>query len=126
MVSETEMLFRYLRDLREAVFWKPEGLSEYDMRRPLTPTGTNLRHLSVHIITETARHLGHINILREQIDGKVGLLQRADNLPDAGQPRAPSPPVCALGQPATGSRPRPIPAPRPIRRRTKLVIRPGH
>ena len=49
-----------------------------------TSRHTNLRHLSVHVITETARHLGHIDIMREQIDGKAGLLQRADNLPDAG------------------------------------------
>jgi hypothetical protein len=30
------------RSAREALLWKLEGLSEYDIRRPLTPTGTNL------------------------------------------------------------------------------------
>ena len=33
---------RYLNAAREAVIWKLDGLSEYDIRRPLTPTGTNL------------------------------------------------------------------------------------
>ncbi|NED88129.1 DUF664 domain-containing protein, partial [Streptomyces sp. SID11233] len=35
-------LHRYLQEAREAVLWKAEGLSEYDARRPSTPTGTNL------------------------------------------------------------------------------------
>lgn len=172
MLTETDILLRYLRDLREALFWKVDGLDDYDLRRPLTPTGTNLlgivkhlasvelgyfsepcgrrqpvptpwmgpdmgfeedmyatadqssqeildlyrtagenteaainelsldapasvpwwsadkrdttlRRLVVHIITETARHLGHVDILREQIDGKAGMLERADNLPEA-------------------------------------------
>jgi hypothetical protein len=33
---------RYLQAAREALLWKLDGLSEYDIRRPLTPTGTNL------------------------------------------------------------------------------------
>lgn len=172
MLTEAEILLRYLRDLREAFFWKVDGLDDYDLRRPLTPTGTNLlglikhlasvelgyfseplgreqpiptpwigpdvtfnedmyataeqpaqeildlyraagenteaviaelgldapatvpwwseanrstslRRLAVHIIAETARHLGHVDILREQIDGKAGMLEQADNIPDA-------------------------------------------
>ena len=35
-------LHRYLRQAREAMVWKLDGLSEYDVRRPLTPTCTNL------------------------------------------------------------------------------------
>jgi hypothetical protein len=35
-------LHRYLQAAREALLWKLEGLAEYDLRRPLTPTGTNL------------------------------------------------------------------------------------
>ena len=31
-----------LQGLRQAVLWKVEGVDEYDLRRPLTPTGTNL------------------------------------------------------------------------------------
>jgi uncharacterized damage-inducible protein DinB len=42
-------LLRYLSAARQAVLWKLDGLSEYDIRRPLTPTGTNLLGLVKHL-----------------------------------------------------------------------------
>jgi Protein of unknown function (DUF664) len=42
-------LHRYLQDAREALLWKLDGLAEYDIRRPLTPTGTNLLGLVKHL-----------------------------------------------------------------------------
>jgi len=42
-------LHRYLNAARDAVVWKLDGLSEYDARRPLTPTGTNLLGLVKHL-----------------------------------------------------------------------------
>jgi uncharacterized damage-inducible protein DinB len=42
-------LRRYLQAARDALVWKLEGLSEYDMRRPMTPTGTNLLGLVKHM-----------------------------------------------------------------------------
>ncbi len=161
--------WRYLRNQRKSVLWKAEGLSERDLRMPLTPTGTNVlgivKHLAgceaeyfgvclgrpwpepmafwaddaepnadmwatedespaqvldlyrrvtafadetveplgldapasvpwwrtsetdlhtllVHMGVETARHLGHLDILREQLDGARGLLDGISNLPD--------------------------------------------
>ncbi|MDQ3982024.1 MAG: DinB family protein [Actinomycetota bacterium] len=163
-------LKRYLETAREAVLWKLDGLDEYEIRRPLTPTGTNLlglvKHLAsveagyfgatfgrpfpeplpwydddaepnadmwataeesrdrivglyrsvwahsdetiershldavgrvpwwpeeraevtlhqilVHMIAETHRHAGHADIVRELIDGSVGLRQDNDNMP---------------------------------------------
>src|ERR1700683_4809414 len=41
-------LRRYLQEGREALLWKHDGLSEYDIRRPLVPTGTNLLGLIKH------------------------------------------------------------------------------
>jgi hypothetical protein len=38
-----------LQEGRDAVLWKLEGLSEYDVRRPMTPTGTNLLGLVKHL-----------------------------------------------------------------------------
>ena len=165
-------LHRYLQSAREALLWKLEGLSESDVRRPLTPTGTNLlglvKHVAsvelgyfgetfgrpsgiplpwfepgaepnadlwataseprdeiidlyhrawvhadgtisslpldapgrvawwppernevtlhrilVHVIAETTRHAGHADIVRELIDGAVGLRDGMSNLPDA-------------------------------------------
>jgi hypothetical protein len=163
-------LQRYLQRGRDALLWKLEGLGEYDARRPMTPTGTNLlglvKHLAyvelgyfgdtfgrpfpgpqpwldddadptadlwataeesreeivalyqrawahadatiealpleaagrvpwwqgdgavvslhqilVHIVAETHRHAGHADIVRESIDGAVGMRPDADNLP---------------------------------------------
>lgn len=42
-------LHRYLQAARDALMWKLEGLSEYDLRRPLTRTGTNLLGLVKHL-----------------------------------------------------------------------------
>ena len=162
-------LHGYLRKAREAMVWKLDGLSEYDVRRPLTPTGTNLlglvKHLSiveagyfgktfdrpfaedlpwwdegaeeqidmwvtadetraeivgryrrvwlhadvtiddlptdspghvpwwsepdvtlhtmlVHVLAETNRHAGHADILREQLDGSVGMRSDNSNVPE--------------------------------------------
>ncbi|MEV0971808.1 DinB family protein [Microtetraspora glauca] len=44
-------LHHYLQDARDALLWKLEGLSEYDIRRPMTPTGTNLLGLVKHLTT---------------------------------------------------------------------------
>lgn len=170
MSSAKEDLHRYLRAGREAVLWKLEGLSDYDVRRPLVPTGTNLlglvKHLAsvelgyfgdsfdrphgeelpwfsegteanadmwatadesladivglyeraathadstideleldspgrvpwwgekgdvtlhlilIHVATETHRHAGHADIVRELIDGAAGLRKVNDNMPD--------------------------------------------
>jgi hypothetical protein len=39
----------YLQEAREALLWKLDGLGEYDARRPLVPTGTNLLGLVKHV-----------------------------------------------------------------------------
>jgi uncharacterized damage-inducible protein DinB len=164
-------LHRYLQVGRQSVLWKLEGLSEYDVRRPVVPTGTNLlglvKHLAsvelgyfgdcfgrphgeslpwwdddaeanadmwatpdesreeivalyeraakhadstiealdvdspgrvpwwpperaevtlhlilIHVATETHRHAGHADIVRELIDGAAGLVPGRENLPD--------------------------------------------
>ncbi|MFI5625821.1 DUF664 domain-containing protein [Nocardioides sp. NPDC051685] len=90
-----------LRGVREVLAWKLEGLPEDDIRRPLTPTGTNLLGLVKHNALSDARyfgevfdrtppidlppwdtdgwwaaatrHAGHADILRETIDGSVGV-----------------------------------------------------
>jgi uncharacterized damage-inducible protein DinB len=168
-----DTLARYLQIAREALLWKLEGLSEYDIRRPMVPTATNLlglvKHVAsveseylgltfdrpfgetlpwftedaepnadlwatvdesrdeivglyrrvwahsdatiaaleldaigrvpwwpadrsevtlhqilVHMVSETDRHAGHADIVRELIDGSAGLRDGNDNLPDGG------------------------------------------
>ncbi len=51
-------LRRYLQAARDALLWKLDGLSEYDLRRPLTPTGTNLLGLVKHVALVEAGYLG--------------------------------------------------------------------
>jgi hypothetical protein len=49
-------LHSYLQGARETLVWKLDGLAEYDIRRPLTPTGTNLLGLVKH---SAATELGY-------------------------------------------------------------------
>ena len=44
-------LHDYLRAARAALLWKVDGISEYDARRPLVATGTNLLGLVKHCAT---------------------------------------------------------------------------
>ncbi len=44
-----QTLHRYLRDERDGLLSKLDGLAEYDLRRPLTPTGTNLLGVVKHV-----------------------------------------------------------------------------
>lgn len=53
-------LQRYLQVAREALLWKLEGLSEYDARRPLVRTGTNLLGLVKHVAGVEAGYLGQV------------------------------------------------------------------
>lgn len=171
MQHQKETLQRYLQTAREALLWKLDGLSEFDVRRPMTPTGSNLlgiikhvasveigyftevfgrpcpvalpwfedgaapnadffatsdesrdfvvdlyhqswkasdatikdldldqegnvpwwgesgqnvtlHHILVHMTTETHRHAGHADIIREMIDGAAGFRSGSLNLPN--------------------------------------------
>ena len=53
-------LYDYLKHERESVLSKLDGLTEYDARRPLTVTGTNLLGLVKHLATWEARYLGEV------------------------------------------------------------------
>jgi hypothetical protein len=46
--DEKAQFHRYLQSGRESLLWKLDGLGEYDIRRPFTPTGTNLLGLVKH------------------------------------------------------------------------------
>jgi uncharacterized damage-inducible protein DinB len=53
-------LRHYLQIARDALLWKIDGLSEYDVRRPLTPTGTNLLGLVKHVASVELGYFGDI------------------------------------------------------------------
>jgi len=54
----TEDGLGYLRVVRAAVTSALEGLDDYDIRRPMTPTGTNLLGVVKHLIGIEAGYLG--------------------------------------------------------------------
>jgi len=53
-------LTRHLTHGRDALLWKLEGLSEYDVRRPVVRTGTNLLGLVKHLACVEASYFGAV------------------------------------------------------------------
>jgi hypothetical protein len=60
MTTEKDELKHYLQRAREALLWKLDGLSEYDVRRPLVPTGTNLLGLVKHTAGTESGYFGFV------------------------------------------------------------------
>jgi uncharacterized damage-inducible protein DinB len=57
----------YLRGARDTLVWKLDGLSDYDIRRPMTPSGTNLLGLIKH---STATHMAYFGeVFGRSFDG---------------------------------------------------------
>lgn len=71
---------------RRVTTWADETIAELPLDAPAQvpwwdPPDTTLHRLLVHMIAETARHAGHLDILRETIDGQRGMRQATPNLP---------------------------------------------
>ncbi|WP_020500668.1 DinB family protein [Sciscionella marina] len=68
-VTMAELLADYAAEARrcEAVVSAAASLDV-----PSATRGFSLRWILLHLIEETARHLGHIDLLREKADGRVG------------------------------------------------------
>ena len=58
--DEKQTLLRALRNARGVLLWKLEGLSDYDVRRPMTPTGTNLLGLVKHCAGVECGYFGQV------------------------------------------------------------------
>jgi hypothetical protein len=58
--DQKDVLHRYLRQGREVLRWKLEGLGEYDARRPVTPSGTNLLGLVKHLAIIDSGYFGEV------------------------------------------------------------------
>ena len=58
--DEKALFHDYLQGAREVLLWKLEGLSEYDIRRPLTPTGTNLLGIVKHVASVELEYFGPV------------------------------------------------------------------
>jgi hypothetical protein len=55
-----EYLHGDLREVREVMLCKLDGLGEHEIRRPLTPTGTNLLGLVKHLSLWESRYFGAV------------------------------------------------------------------
>ncbi|WP_037365592.1 DinB family protein [Amycolatopsis orientalis] len=55
-----EYLHSDLKEVRQVMLRKLDGLSEYAIRRPLTSTGTNLLGLVKHLAVAEARYFGEV------------------------------------------------------------------
>jgi uncharacterized damage-inducible protein DinB len=58
MTDHKDVLSRYLQIERGALLWKLEGLSEREVRWPMTPTGTNLLGLAKHVASVEIGYFG--------------------------------------------------------------------
>lgn len=56
--DQKAVLVRYLGAAREGLLWKLEGLSDYHVRQPLTPTGTNLLGIVKHVAMVESGYIG--------------------------------------------------------------------
>ena len=56
--DQTELLLRYLQRARTALVDNLEGLSDHDVRRPMTPSGTSLLGIVKHVATVELGYLG--------------------------------------------------------------------
>ncbi len=81
------VLSGYLQTARDVVVWKLEGLSEYDVRRPLVRSGTNLLGIIKHLTFVElgyfgpvfGRPMGQPNLwFEEGIEDNADLFARAD------------------------------------------------
>jgi uncharacterized damage-inducible protein DinB len=54
------VLLRYLQAQRAGLLDTLDGLSEYDVRRPMTPTGTNLVGLVKHVASVEIEYFGEV------------------------------------------------------------------
>jgi uncharacterized damage-inducible protein DinB len=59
-MDDKATLLGYLRVRRGDLLAKLDGLGEYDVRRPMTPTGTNLLGLVKHVATAEIGYFGEV------------------------------------------------------------------
>ncbi|UYQ78139.1 DinB family protein [Glutamicibacter sp. JL.03c] len=73
---------------RDSILFSDAGIKSLPLDAPvevpwwIRRRHTTLEQLVVHMIAETSRHAGHLDIVREQLDGFTGLRPEAPNLPD--------------------------------------------
>jgi uncharacterized damage-inducible protein DinB len=89
--SHAELLLRYLQRERENLVGTLDGLSDYDVRRPMTPTGTSLLGLVKHVLSVELGYLtecvGRPSGIDLPWDNEQGLARSADMWAEADESR---------------------------------------
>jgi hypothetical protein len=55
-----------------AIVGVPQGLEQLSVRSNREGEARSLRWILIHMIEETGRHAGHMDLIRESIDGETG------------------------------------------------------
>jgi len=71
-VSEVVASYRAATQANNRIVRDEADLDRLCVRTLTTPEPLSLRWVLVHMVEETARHAGHADIIREQIDGQTG------------------------------------------------------
>lgn len=72
-VDETDSLAEIIADYEDACRQSKDVLAGYDLDDTCRGDADhNVRWVLVHMIEETGRHCGHLDILREMLDGSTG------------------------------------------------------
>ena len=79
-----------LRLYRRAVAHSDETLSQLELTAPgrvpwWDEPDVTLQRVLVHLCVEVARHAGQIDVIREQLDGRIGMSEGRSNLPFADE-----------------------------------------
>ena len=57
--THLELLLRYMQRERDNLIGTLDGLSDYEVRRPMTPSGSNLLGIIKHVASVESGYLGH-------------------------------------------------------------------
>ena len=74
LVGSDDSLAGIIKDYEDACAESREVLSRYSLDDVISrsPSGHNVRWILTHMIEETGRHCGHLDIVRELLDGTTG------------------------------------------------------
>lgn len=89
-MDEKSVLKRYYLRSRESFQWKLDGLSERQLRMPLTPTGTNLLGLFKHVAWVDVGYLGEVfgRPFEHPVMERIEANPDSDLVADADEPAA--------------------------------------
>lgn len=76
LVDEADTVAHWIAHYEDAVGVSRQIVATMDLDHPCARTDIidgNLRWVLIHLIQETARHVGHADIIRETLDGSRGL-----------------------------------------------------